>query len=91
MYNNKRSIVVVHFDNSSNTTRIPSPRMVLSYLVSTAGHSQEQNDAYPHDIKTVLQLIYEGSDEFKEEKVVGFTSVKDGQWTCDRYCEYILD
>jgi hypothetical protein len=61
--------------------------MTLSYLVSTAGHSQAQNEAYPHDITSVLQLITEGSAEFGNEKVVGFTSIKDGSWRCDRYCE----
>jgi hypothetical protein len=63
--------------------------MVLSYLVSTAGHAQEQNDANPHDVRSILQLVKEGADEFGAEKVVGFTSVDgDGKWVCDRYCEY---
>jgi len=61
--------------------------MTLSYLVSTAGHAQHQNDRHPHDIRSILQLIEEGAAEFEEEKVVGFASVdKVGKWGCDRYC-----
>jgi hypothetical protein len=56
--------------------------MVLSYLVSTAGHAQHQNETYPHDIRTIVQLITEGAEEFGDEKVVG----SDGPWKCDRYC-----
>lgn len=62
--------------------------MVLSYLVSTAGHAQEQNDANPHEVRSILQLVKEGAEELKAEKVVGFTSVTpDGKWVCKRYCE----
>jgi hypothetical protein len=60
--------------------------MSLSYLVSTAGHAQAQNDQRPHGIKTIVQLIQEGAEEFGDEKVVGFTSLAAGQWTCQRYC-----
>jgi hypothetical protein len=60
--------------------------MSLSYLVSTAGHAQAQNDEHPHGIKTIGQLIQEGAEEFGDEKVVGFTSLDAGQWTCQRYC-----
>jgi hypothetical protein len=66
--------------------------MVLSYLVSTAGHAQHQNETYPHDITTIVQLITEGAEEFGDEKVVGFTSPGtgvvggDASWRCDRYC-----
>jgi hypothetical protein len=66
--------------------------MVLSYLVSTAGHAQHQNETYPHGIRTIVQLITEGAEEFGDEKVVGFTSPEtgtvgsDGPWKCDRYC-----
>ena len=66
--------------------------MVLSYLVSTAGHAQHQNETYPHDIRTIVQLITEGAGEFGDEKVVGFTSPEtgtaggDAPWRCDRYC-----
>ena len=63
--------------------------MTLSYLVSTAGHSQAQNDIYPHAIQTVLQLIEEGAAELGDEAVVGFTSrSQDGAWICERYCTY---
>jgi hypothetical protein len=66
--------------------------MVLSYLVSTAGHAQAQNETYPHEIKTIVQLITEGVEEFGDEKVVGFTYPSSGEtagaesWTCLRYC-----
>jgi hypothetical protein len=66
--------------------------MVLSYLVSTAGHAQYQNETYPHGIRTIVQLITEGAEEFGDEKVVGFTSPGtgtsglDAHWECDRYC-----
>ena len=64
--------------------------MVLSYLVSTAAHAQEQNEANPHDIRSILQLIKEGSEEFGDEKVVGFTGLQEnGEWKCDRYCEFL--
>lgn len=71
---------------------LPSPRhrvdkMVLSYLVSTAGHAQSQNDQHPHDVRTILQLIDEGAQEMGDEKVVGFTSVSEqGEWKCGRLC-----
>lgn len=59
----------------------------LSYLVSTAGHAQQQNDLNPHTVRSILQLIDEGAEELQDEKVVGFTTVdKDGNWVCDRYC-----
>ena len=62
--------------------------MGLSYLVSTAGHAQEQNDANPHDVRSILQLVQEGAEEFGAEKVVGFTSLEAGRkWSCTRYCE----
>lgn len=63
--------------------------MPLSYLVSTAGHSQSQNDRCPHDIRSIIQLIDQGADELGDEKVVGFVSLSDAdRWVCDRYCEY---
>lgn len=69
------------------------PDQTLSYLVSTAGHAQDQNDRHPHDIKSILQLINEGAEEFGDEKVVGFTSLRthasasSSSWICDRFCE----
>ncbi len=63
--------------------------MTLSYLVSTAGHAQHQNDTHPHDIQTILQLIEDGAEEFGNEKVVGFTHESSGSWTCDRYCKLV--
>lgn len=60
--------------------------MTLSYLVSTAGHSQRQNELYPHNVTTILQLVEEGAEELQGEKVVGFTSLRSGRWVCDRYC-----
>lgn len=61
--------------------------MSLSYLVSTAGHAQAQNEQHPHNVRTILQLIDEGAEELGDEKVVGFTSVSEGgEWKCDRYC-----
>lgn len=63
--------------------------MALSYLVSTAGHAQSQNDRHPHDIRSIIQLIEQGADELGNEKVVGFLSLSEAdQWVCDRYCEY---
>ncbi|KAL7419511.1 hypothetical protein Q5752_005422 [Cryptotrichosporon argae] len=59
--------------------------MTLSYLVSTAGHAQHQNGQHPHDVRSILQLIEEGAAEFADEKVVGFTEVEAGQWTCTRF------
>ncbi|WWC93869.1 hypothetical protein V866_000705 [Kwoniella sp. B9012] len=61
--------------------------MTLSYLVSTAGHAQRQNELYPHDIQSVLQLIQDGAREFGSERVVGLTSKDDDRdgWRCDRY------
>ncbi|WVF66748.1 hypothetical protein IAT40_001490 [Kwoniella sp. CBS 6097] len=60
--------------------------MSISYLVSTAGHAQRQNELHPHNIKSILQLIQEGSEELGDEKVVGFTSPseRDSAWTCLR-------
>jgi len=69
--------------------------MGLSYLVSTAGHAQSQNEDYPHDIRTILQLVTEGAEEFGDEKVVGFTSPgtaqtsRESSWICDRYCKWL--
>ncbi|KAK4686150.1 hypothetical protein P7C73_g3978, partial [Tremellales sp. Uapishka_1] len=61
--------------------------MTLSYLVSTAGHARQQNDAYPHEIQSILQLIEGGAQELGNEKVVGFMSIgENGEWRCDRYC-----
>nr|XP_019010654.1 uncharacterized protein I206_03956 [Kwoniella pini CBS 10737]OCF49435.1 hypothetical protein I206_03956 [Kwoniella pini CBS 10737] len=60
--------------------------MTLSYLVSTAGHAQYQNEQYPHDVENILQLINDGAKEFEQEKVVGFTSrTENAGWTCDCY------
>ncbi|WWD02658.1 hypothetical protein V865_000698 [Kwoniella europaea PYCC6329] len=61
--------------------------MTLSYLVSTAGHAQRQNELYPHDIQSILQLIQDGAREFGSERAVGFTSKDDDrdEWRCDRY------
>lgn len=59
--------------------------MTISYLVSTAGHAQEQNDAHPHDIKTILQLIEDGAKELEDEKVVGFPDLEAQKWVCRRY------
>jgi hypothetical protein len=69
--------------------------MVLSYLVSTAGHAQSQNHDYPHDIRTIVQIVTEGAEEFGDEQVVGFTSPGtaegsgEASWTCDRYCKWL--
>jgi acyl-CoA synthetase (AMP-forming)/AMP-acid ligase II len=65
--------------------------MSLSYLVSTAGHAQAQNDDYPHDITSITQLIREGARELGDRSVVGFAvpSTKvEGEWECERYCKY---
>ncbi|ORX40318.1 hypothetical protein BD324DRAFT_655201 [Kockovaella imperatae] len=59
--------------------------MTLSYLVSTAGYSREQNESYPHDITSIVQLIDEGANEFEDEPVVGFARLTDPGWVCDRY------
>nr|XP_019007008.1 uncharacterized protein I203_00603 [Kwoniella mangroviensis CBS 8507]OCF70469.1 hypothetical protein I203_00603 [Kwoniella mangroviensis CBS 8507] len=61
--------------------------MTLSYLLSTAGHAQRQNELHPHDIQSILQLIQDGARESGSERVVGFTSKDDdqGEWRCDRY------
>lgn len=61
--------------------------MGLSYLVSTAGHALDQNEQHPHHIRSILQLIEEGAEEFGLEKVVGFTSTSEDGWVCHRYCE----
>ena len=62
--------------------------MTLSYLVSTAGHAQRQNEHYPHTIESILQLVYEGAQELGDEPVVGFTSLRDDSWVCDHCCTY---
>ncbi|WWC89627.1 uncharacterized protein L201_004552 [Kwoniella dendrophila CBS 6074] len=61
--------------------------MTLSYLVSTAGHAQHQNEKHPHDTQTILQLIADGAKEFGSEKVVGFAAIQhdDEGWKCDRF------
>jgi hypothetical protein len=65
--------------------------MTLSYLVSTAGHAQAQNELYPHNVGTIVQLLQDGAEEFGDEKVVGFTSMLAGDaWTCDTFCELNL-
>jgi hypothetical protein len=65
--------------------------MTLSYLVSTAGHAQEQNERNPHAITSILQLIKEGAEEFRDEKVVGFAQLdQDETWVCDRYCAWSI-
>ena len=64
--------------------------MSLSYLVSTAGHAQAQNDVYPHDIQSINQLIREGAEELGDWTVVGFAVPNAGGvgWACERYCKY---
>lgn len=65
--------------------------MTLSYLVSTAGHAQSQNDQHPHDVRNILQLIEEGAEELGDEKVVGFTTLAaEWTWHCQRLCEWLL-
>ena len=74
--------------------------MPLSYLVSTAGHAQYQNERHPHHIRSLTQLIREGAEDLGDRAVVGFarprgdaggkdTKDEDGRtiWQCDRYCE----
>lgn len=74
--------------------------MTISYLVSTAGHAQYQNEQYPHDVLSVNQLIREGAQELRERPVVGFAKPelddkgkerKDEQgriiWQCQRLCK----
>jgi hypothetical protein len=74
--------------------------MTISYLVSTAGHAQYQNEQYPHHIQSLTQLIREGAEDLGNRPVVGFarpevdTQGKDKKdeggriiWQCDRYCE----
>lgn len=74
--------------------------MPLSYLVSTAGHAQYQNERHPHHIRSLTQLIREGAEDLGDRAVVGFAGpriepqgkdAKDGDgrtiWQCDRYCE----
>jgi hypothetical protein len=72
--------------------------MSLSYLVSTAGHAQAQNDENPHDIVTLIQLVRQGARELQDRPVVGFAvpksestsaSEKDG-WGCEQYCKCLL-
>ncbi|KAJ9101904.1 putative NRPS-like protein biosynthetic cluster, partial [Naganishia cerealis] len=56
--------------------------MTLSYLVSTAGHAQYQNEVYPHSISSLTQLIREGAEELGDRHVVGFAEpLKDGKGT----------
>jgi hypothetical protein len=72
----------------------------ISYLVSTAGHAQYQNEQYPHDILSVNQLIREGAQELGDRPVVGFAKPevdeegkekKDEQgriiWESQRFCK----
>ncbi|KAJ9115675.1 putative NRPS-like protein biosynthetic cluster [Naganishia adeliensis] len=72
--------------------------MSISYLVSTAGHAQYQNEQYPHNILSVNQLIREGAQELEDRPVVGFAKPqlddkgrekKDDQgrilWECQRF------
>jgi hypothetical protein len=74
--------------------------MSLSYLVSTAGHAQYQNEQYPHSVLSVNQLIREGAQELEDRPVVGFAKPqlgasgkdkKDDQgrilWECHRFCK----
>jgi hypothetical protein len=76
--------------------------MSLSYLVSTAGHAQAQNDENPHDIVTLNQLVRQGARELQDRPVVGFavpkststsgsssSSGKDS-WGCVEYCKSFL-
>ena len=65
--------------------------MTLSYLVATAGHAQHQNEQNPHNVQSILQLIEEGAEEFQQEKVIGFSSLIDNRWLCDRYCELPME
>lgn len=73
--------------------------MPISYLVSTAGHAQHQNEQYPHRIESLTQLIREGAADLGDRAVVGFARPEvnaqgkdkkdeDGRivWHCDRYC-----
>jgi hypothetical protein len=77
--------------------------MSLSYLVSTAGHAQYQNEVYPHNISSLTQLIREGAEELGDRHVVGFAEpltddngkdLKDSGgrllWQCYRLCEHQL-
>ncbi|WRT66055.1 uncharacterized protein IL334_003007 [Kwoniella shivajii] len=61
--------------------------MSISYLVSTAGHAQQQNELNPHDIKSIVQLVEDGAKEFGLEKVVGFTShsAAEEKWECNLF------
>lgn len=67
--------------------------MTLSYLISTAGHAQAQNESNPHNIRSINQLIHDGAEELGDKPVVGFAvPVKEGgrdgeEWDCERYCE----
>lgn len=72
--------------------------MSLSYLVSTAGYAQAQNDENPHDIVTLNQLVRQGARELQDRPVVGFAvpkskstsaSEKEG-WGCEQYCKCLL-
>lgn len=72
--------------------------MSLSYLVSTAGHAQAQNDEKPHDIVTLNQLVRQGARELQDRPVVGFavpksTSTSESEmdgWGCEQYCKCLL-
>lgn len=79
----------------SDHTQPVASAMSLSYLVSTAGHAQAQNDENPHDIVTLNQLVRQGARELQDRPVVGFAvpksestsaSEKDG-WGCEQYCK----
>lgn len=74
----------------------------ISYLVSTAGHAQYQNEQFPHDILSVNQLVREGAQELGDRPVVGFAKPelddkgmekKDGEgrviWDCQRFCKSV--
>lgn len=62
---------------------------MLSYLVSTAGHAQEQNEQHPHRIRSIIQLLTDGVREFDVDPVVGFTVLRGNKWECDTYCSSI--
>jgi hypothetical protein len=85
-------------EHSSVKPKASPCRMSLSYLVSTAGHAQDQNDENPHDIVTLNQLVRQGARELQDRPVVGFAvpksestsaSEKDG-WGCEQYCKCLL-
>jgi hypothetical protein len=89
-------------DHPSAHTDSRTSAMSLSYLVSTAGHAQAQNDENPHDIVTLNQLVRQGARELQDRPVVGFavpkststsgssySSEKDS-WGCEEYCKSFL-